>query len=335
MILQNVSLKKYNTFGLEYKADYLISVKSEEEAISLLSNHKSISHPLFILGGGSNLLFTKNFKGSLLHSDIEGITIEKRHPEYVIISSGSGISWDTFVKWNVENGFCGLENLSLIPGNVGAAPVQNIGAYGVEVKDTIEKVRAISVRDGNVTEFSNNDCRFGYRNSIFKEELKGEYFITKVFFRLTTKPLLKLDYGSLFDEISKLGKPDLKNTREAIIKIRKNKLPDPSILGNAGSFFKNPVVAPSFAENISKLHPHMPIYDDKSGGKKLAAGWLIEQCGWKGRRIEDAGVHEKQALVLVNYGNASGEEIFNLSEEIKKSVLLKFGIELTREIEVI
>ena len=335
MILRNVSLKGYNTFGLEYKADYLISVKSEEEAISLLSNHNSISHPLFILGGGSNLLFIKNFKGTLLHSEIEGITIEERHPEYVLVSSGSGINWDKFVKWNVENGFGGLENLSMIPGNVGAAPVQNIGAYGVEVKKTIEKVRAISVRDGVITEFSNNDCRFGYRNSIFKEELKGMYFITKVFFRLTTEPLLKLEYDSLHDEILKLGKPNLKNAREAIINIRRRKLPDPIIIGNAGSFFKNPVVGPSIAENLSKLHPDIPVYDDKSGGKKLAAGWLIDQCGWKGKRMGDAGIHDKQALVLVNHGNASGEEIYNLSEGIKRSVLANFGIELEREIEIV
>ncbi len=335
MILRNISLKKYNTFGLDYKADCLISIESEEEGISVLSDSKSTPHPLFIIGGGSNLLLTKDYEGTMFHSEIGGINIEERLPGFNIISSGSGINWDTFVEWTVENGFGGLENLSLIPGNVGAAPVQNIGAYGVEVKETIEKVRAISVKDGTAIEFSNSDCRFGYRNSIFKGELKGRYFITRVFFRLTSKPILKLDYGSLYDEIKKLGKPDLKTVRESVIKIRRSKLPDPSILGNAGSFFKNPLVTPSIASHLSKLHPAMPVYDDTTGGKKLSAGWLIEQCGWKGRRIGNAGIHDMQALVLVNYGNATGEDIYNLSESIRNSVRQKFGIELEREIEII
>jgi UDP-N-acetylmuramate dehydrogenase len=271
----------------------------------------------------------------LLHSVIEGISIEEKHPDHVIVSAGSGLNWDKFVEWSVNNGFGGLENLSLIPGNVGASPVQNIGAYGVEVKDCIEKVRAISVTDGKLYEFNNNECRFGYRSSIFKGSLKGSYLITRVFYKLRTKPLLKLDYGSLTGEIEKIGKPNLANIRQAVINIRKSKLPDPEIIGNAGSFFKNPIVSDHIADNLSKVYPEIPVYNDKPGIKKLAAGWLIDKCGWKGKRRGDAGVHSKQALVLVNHGKASGEDIFKLSEEIRDSVKEKFGVELEREVELV
>jgi UDP-N-acetylmuramate dehydrogenase len=335
MILRNVSLKKYNTFGLDYIADRLITVQTEKEAISVLKERKSLKYPLFIIGGGSNLLFTGNYKGTLLHPEIEGITIEEKHPVYVIVSSGSGVNWDKLVEWSVNNGYGGLENLSLIPGTVGASPVQNIGAYGVEVKDTIEKVRVVSVEDGSIKEFSKSDCRFEYRNSIFKNEIKGKYLIIRVYYRLIINPLLKLDYGSLNDEIKKLGEVTLKNVRQAVINIRRSKLPDPEIIGNAGSFFKNPVVSSSTAESLKKRYPRIPAYEDPSAVIKLAAGWLIDQCGWKGKRIDDAGVHDKQALVLVNYGKATGKEIYNLSEAIKKSVQEKFGVELEREVEVV
>jgi UDP-N-acetylmuramate dehydrogenase len=334
-IYRDISLRKYNTFGLDYKAHCLVSVKSEKEAISFLTDPKSFSQPLLILGDGSNLLFTGNFKGTLLHSEIGGITIEDRHSGYVIVSAGSGIEWDKFVEWSVNNRFGGAENLSLIPGLVGATPVQNIGAYGVEVKDIIEKVQTVSIDDGNVKEFSKNDCRFEYRNSIFKGEIKGKYFITKVFYKLTTRSVLKMDYGSLRSETLKLGEPTLKNVREAVMRTRKNKLPDPELTGNAGSFFKNPVVLDSVAEYLKISYPNLPVYEDISGSKKLAAAWLIDHCGWKGKRIGDAGVHETHALVLVNFGNATGIEIFSLSEAIKKSVHEKFGIELESEVEVV
>jgi UDP-N-acetylmuramate dehydrogenase len=313
----------------------MISIETEEEAISLLSYNKSLSNPLLILGGGSNMLFINDFDGTILYPEIEGIRIEEKFTEYVIVSSGSGVNWDKLVEWSVINGYGGLENLSLIPGKVGASPVQNIGAYGVEVNDVIEKVRAVSIENGALTEFSKNDCRFRYRNSIFKDELKGKYLITRVYYRLTINPLLNLNYGSLKEEVNKLGSITLKNVRQAVINIRRSKLPDPDIIGNAGSFFKNPVVSSSVAENLKKMYHLMPSYEDQSGNIKLAAGWLIEQCGWKGRRIGDAGVHDKQALVLVNHGNATGKEIYNLSEEIIKSVLEKFGIELEREVEVV
>ena len=335
MILRNVSLKKYNTFGLDYKADWLITVKTEKEAISALKDKKSLKYPFFIIGGGSNLLFIGDYKGTLLHPETEGIKIEEKQPGHVIVSSASGENWDKLVEWSVYNGYGGLENLSLIPGSVGASPVQNIGAYGVEVKDTIEKVRAVSIEDGSIAEFSNNDCRFEYRNSIFKGEIKGKYLITRVYYRLTTRPLLKPDYGSLNDEIRKLGKLTLINIRQAVINIRRNKLPDPAIIGNAGSFFKNPVVNRAAAESFKKKFPQILAYENEAGGFKLAAGWLIEQCGWKGKRIGEAGVHDKQALVLVNHGKATGKEIYDLSEEIKKSVLGKFGVVLEREVEVV
>jgi UDP-N-acetylmuramate dehydrogenase len=332
---ENTSLKKYNTFGLDYIADCMIHITNDEEAISLFIGDKPLNKPLLILGGGSNILFISRYNGTIICPEFGGIKIEEQHPEKVIVSAGAGVIWDNLVEWSVNNGFGGLENLSLIPGNVGAAPVQNIGAYGVEAKDSIVKVKSISTNDGSIGYFSNNECNFSYRNSIFKTENKGKYLITKVYFRLSAKPLLQLEYGSLMDEIKNLGEVSLKNVRKAVINIRKSKLPDPEIFGNAGSFFKNPVVNISKAESLKKNNPLMPIYDDSPDSKKLAAGWLIDQCGWKGKRIGDAGVHEKQALVIINYGHATGKEIFDLSEEIKSSVKRKFDIDLEREVEVI
>jgi UDP-N-acetylmuramate dehydrogenase len=332
---KNLSLKSYNTFGLNYKAEYFITFRSESEAIRVISGRLKGERPLLILGGGSNLLFMGDYKGTILHPEITGISVEEKHPDYSIVSAGAGVEWDLLVKWAVENGLGGIENLSLIPGTVGAAPVQNIGAYGAEVKDTVEKVRAVSVEDASVREFRKNECMFSYRNSIFKSDLKGRYMVTKVYFKLSTRPLLNLVYGSMSDEVAKLGGATLRNAREAVIKIRRSKLPDPEVIGNAGSFFKNPIVEMSIAESLRKKYPQMPCYLDSSGGIKLAAGWLIEQCGWKGKRIGDAGVHDRQALVLVNYGDASGKEIFDLSEEIRKSVWYRFEVELEREVEVI
>jgi UDP-N-acetylmuramate dehydrogenase len=335
MILKNVSLKPYNTFGLDYKADCVIHIESEEEAIPLFKGEKTFNGPMFILGGGSNILFTTDYHGTILHPEIGGIKIEESNQEYALISAGAGVNWDSLVEWTVNKGLGGLENLSFIPGLAGAAPVQNIGAYGVEVKDVIETVRAVSTEDGSVREFKNNECRFGYRNSIFKNDVKGRYLVTRVFFRLRIKPLLKLDYGSLNDEIKNLGEINLKNIRQAVINIRKSKLPDPAIIGNAGSFFKNPVIPNAEAEKLKEIFPKMPVYSDVSGGTKLAAGWLIDQCGLKGYRKGNTGVHENQALVIVNYGRASGTEIVQLSEFVKNSVFEKFGVSLEREVEIV
>jgi UDP-N-acetylmuramate dehydrogenase len=335
MMSENISLKKFNTFGLDHKAEYFISVKSEEEVIILLKNRQSLKEPLFVLGGGSNLLLTKDFKGTIIHPEIKGIEIREKGKEYSIVSAGAGVIWDDLVAWSVNNGYGGLENLSLIPGMVGATPVQNIGAYGAEVKDSIEKVRAICLDDGSVREFSYEECRFGYRYSIFKGELKGKYLITNVWFRLKNIPVFSTIYGSLKEETEKLGPVSLKTVRQAVINMRSDKLPDPARVGNAGSFFKNPVVTEVAATVILNKYPQAPWYKDTSGGIKFAAGWMIDQCGWKGKRKGDAGVHDKQALILVNFGKATGKEILHLSEEIKISVHKKFGIELEREVEII
>jgi len=335
LICRNINLKPYNTFALDYLAGTMIHIRTEKEARILFRKELSWKNPLLILGGGSNLLFTENFIGTILHPEIGRIKIEEQKGEYVTISAGAGVKWDKLVEWCVDMGFSGIENLSGIPGNVGAVPVQNIGAYGIEAGDSITRIRTISISDGTLRIFSNAECNFRYRSSIFKTSEKGRYLVTRVYFRLAINHNPSLSYGSLKEEVCKIGRPTLKNIRTAVLKIRESKLPDPNVIGNAGSFFKNPVVSKTTAGKLLKAFPGIPIYEDPSGNKKLAAGWLTEQCGWKGKRFGDAGVHEKQALVLVNHGKATGKEIFELSEEIKKSIMKKFGIELEREVEVI
>jgi UDP-N-acetylmuramate dehydrogenase len=337
MICENVPLKKYNTFGLDYMADCMIHIKTEKEADALFKGNVFLKKPFLILGSGSNLLFTCDFKGTILYPEIRGIKIEE--PEHdqgnIIVSCGAGVIWDDFVAWTVNKGFYGLENLSLIPGKVGATPVQNIGAYGVEVRERITKVKTININDGKRRVFSNNECEFGYRDSIFKKSEKGKYLVTRVYYKLSIKPNLNLNYNSLKEEVNKLGPETLKNVRQGVINIRRSKLPDPEITGNAGSFFKNPIVQASFCIHLKNEFPEMPVYTDNDGQMKLASGWLIEKCGWRGKRTGNSGVHDKQALVLVNYGKATGKEIYALSEEIKKSVYEKFGVDLEREVEVV
>jgi UDP-N-acetylmuramate dehydrogenase len=335
LIYKNSSLKKYNTFGLDYMADCIINIRTEKEAVAIFRKEIPWRYPLYILGGGSNILFVSGFNGTILHPKFKGIRIESKDSENVVISAGAGVIWDKLVEWSVRNGYYGLENLSLIPGLVGATPVQNIGAYGVEIKDSIEKVRTLSVSDGSVRIFSHEECEFGYRTSIFKKSEKGKYLISRVYYKLRINPLLNLSYGSLKEEAEKMGGASLENVRQAVINIRRNKLPDPEITGNAGSFFKNPVVTDSYAAHLRKKYPDMPLYRDQSECFKLAAGWLIDQCGWKGKRVGEAGVHEKQALVLINHGKATGKEIYNLAEAISKSVKENFGVELEREVELI
>lgn len=330
---ENVSLKKYNTFGLDYRADRIIYPENDSEIRAICPVIRANS-PYLILGGGSNLLFTGDFRGTLIHPVIGGITVVNSDSVSVVISAGAGINWDNLVGWTVKNGFYGLENLSLIPGNVGASPVQNIGAYGTEIRDIVEKVETVRLSDGRLVAFSNGECGFAYRYSIFKGPEKGNYLVTRVHFRLSIKPKLKLDYGSVREEVKKLGDESLVNVRQAVINIRSSKLPDPAKTGNAGSFFKNPVVPGHVAEALKKEYPLIPMYPERPGFIKIAAGWLIEQCGWKGKRSGDAGVHDKQALVIVNYGNATGREIFELSESIRTSVKAKFGIDLEREVEI-
>jgi len=335
MILNNSSLKPHNTFGLDYKAERIVIVRSEEEISNIIREGETKGAPHLAVGAGSNLLFVSDFHGTIIHPEIEGIKIDKEDNFSVEVTAGSGVNWDSFVEWTVVQGFCGLENLSYIPGHVGASPVQNIGAYGAEAKDFVQSVKAISLETGDPAEFRNDECKFGYRDSIFKNELKNKYLITGVTFQLSKEPGFRLGYGFLEAETAAIGDISLKNIRQAIINIRTRKLPDPTVIGNAGSFFKNPVVTTEKADEIKSKNPLVPVYNEHSGGKKLAAGWLIEQCGWKGKRIGDAGVHDQQALVLVNYGNAKGIDIYNLSEKIKISVFEKFGIDLQREVEVI
>lgn len=334
-ILHDISLKSYNTFGLDYKADSIILAESEEEIIQALSGKERFKKPFMILGGGSNILLTSDFTGTIIKPLMGNVTIEQKDERNAFISADAGVNWDKFVEWCVSNHLGGIENLSLIPGNVGAVPVQNIGAYGTEIKDHIQKVRAIRITDCSIREFSAEECEFDYRSSIFKTKLKGQYIITNVLFRLDIRPDFRLNYGLVNEEVKKLGGPSLKNIRRAVINIRRSKLPDPEITGNAGSFFKNPVIDKTSAEKLKEKYPLLSCYPEPSGDIKIPAGWLIEQCGWKGKMSGNVLVHDKQALVITNPGKASGKEIFDVSEEIRKSVLDKFGINLEREVEVI
>lgn len=334
-ILRDISLKGYNTFGLDYKADFLVLPESEAEILLALSEKKGLKKPFLILGGGSNILFTSDFHGTVIKPTWHDICVEKINDEHAIISSDAGVNWDYFVEWCVTKNLGGIENLSLIPGNVGAAPVQNIGAYGTEIRDHVQKVRTISLQDGSVREFSATQCEFNYRSSVFKTSLKGQYIVSKVYFRLDLNAEFRLNYGLVNEEVKKLGEPSLKTIRKAIINIRRSKLPDPEQIGNAGSFFKNPVIDKNTAAGLKVKYPQMPLYPESSGDIKIPAGWLIEQCGWKGKMTGNVLVHEKQALVITNPGKASGKEIFDVSEEIRRSVVNKFGITLEREVEVI
>ena len=336
-IYKKVPLKQYNTFGLNCTAEFMIHIRTERGAAALFNGSTKWKKPFFILGGGSNILFTSDFEGTIFYPELKGIRIEKEESDkkHVIVSAGAGVNWDDFVAWSVNKGFGGLENLSLIPGKVGATPVQNIGAYGVEVKDLIVKVNTISTNNGDLRVFSNHECQFGYRTSIFKKSEKAKYLVTRVYYRLTTNPRLNLSYGALKEEVQKLGINNLRNVRQAVINIRMSKLPDPEIIGNAGSFFKNTVVQNQVADRLKIEYPDLPVFKDREGFMKLASGWLIERCGWKGKRKGDAGIHDKQALVIINYGNATGREIYDLAEEVRISVYEKFGVDLEREVEVV
>jgi UDP-N-acetylmuramate dehydrogenase len=329
------SLKKHNTFGIEASARYFFEFETSEEITNFLRANDIADTNYLIMGGGSNLLFTEDFDGLVLHPNVKGIEVIEEDDETVLLRVGSNEDWDEFVGWTVDQNYYGIENLSLIPGVVGAAPVQNIGAYGVEVCEVVEKVEAISIETKNPVEFSNMHCEFGYRNSVFKNEYKNLFIITHVQFRLKKKGEFKLAYGAIQKELEAYDEVNLKNIREVVIKIRESKLPDPEVLGNAGSFFKNPVVEKELADKLKAKHENMPVYPVSDFETKIAAGWLIEQCGWKGKQIGDAGVHKDQALVLVNHGNAKGCEILQLANDIRKSVLFQFGIKLEMEVNAI
>jgi UDP-N-acetylmuramate dehydrogenase len=332
LIEKNISLLPYNSFHLQAKASAFASVQTIGELQELLQQKK----PALIIGGGSNLLLSRNVDGLVVKIDIRGIEEVKEDNTHIYIKAGAGEVWHEFVMYTMKRSWGGLENLSLIPGNVGAAPIQNIGAYGVELKDSFYELEAYDRIENKIYAFGVNDCQFGYRDSIFKSAEKGRYIILNVTFILRKTPLLHTSYGAIRDELKKMGvgSPTIRDVSNAVINIRRSKLPDPAIIGNAGSFFKNPVVEQAKFLSLSADWPDMPAYPHEDQSVKLAAGWLIEKTGWKGYRKGDAGVHKDQALVLVNYGNASGKEILELSEKIEKSVHKKFGVVLEREVNV-
>lgn len=333
---ENYSLKKHNTFGVDAKAKYFFEfTELDDLAVFLDSNKSWRDERLIVLGEGSNILFLNDFDGLVIYPNVPGIktVYEDRHNEWLEV--GAGEMWDEFVQYAVAYGLGGIENLSLIPGKVGAAPVQNIGAYGQEVCSVVQKVEGYDLEEGVPAEISVEECRFAYRDSIFKSYLKNKFIITSVILKLDKFPEYNLKYGQLEELVRQKGKIDLFNIRESVIEIRRSKLPDVKELGNAGSFFKNPVVSNEIAKKLKSKFENIPVYPAADGSVKLAAGWLIEMAGWKGVREGDAGVHEKQALVLVNYGNASGKQIFDFSEKIKQSVFEKFGVELEREVNCI
>lgn len=335
IIKENISLLSYNTFGIDAKANYFIEYSSVEELQTALKSEIVKSNRLLHIGGGSNLLFMKDFNGVILHSAINFIKKVSEDADTVMLEAGAVVNWDDFVAYTVENGWGGVENLSLIPGEVGASAVQNIGAYGVEVQDVIVEVNAVEIETGELKIFPIDDCQYGYRESIFKKELKGKYIITSVVFKLQKQPEFKLNYQHLEAEVLKNGDINLQNIRQTIIAVRESKLPDPKIFGNAGSFFMNPVISKTHFNELLAQYPQMPHYFVSETEEKVPAGWLIDQCGWKGKQIGNAGVHDKQALVLVNKGGATGAEIVYLAEQIQASVKSKFGIELRAEVNYI
>ena len=336
-IQKNYPLKSLNTFGIDVKAQMFANIKSEEQLCLLLTDKNIKEIPKCILGGGSNILFTGNFAGLVIKNSIQGIKIINQDEDYVLIKAGAGEIWHKMVLFCVERNLGGIENLSLIPGTVGAAPIQNIGAYGQEIRDVFEYLEGIYIDSGDKKIFTKNQCGFGYRDSVFKHELKNKFVITSVVLRLSKEPELKLDYGGVKEELDKLNLENvtIKNISDIICKIRQSKLPDPKQIGNAGSFFKNPEIDEVTFLKLKKVFPAIIGYPLENKRVKVAAGWLIEQCGWKGKRVGNSGSHSRQALVLVNYGGAKSSEVLALAEQIKESVNSKFGIKLEEEISII
>jgi UDP-N-acetylmuramate dehydrogenase len=336
-ILQNISLKPYNTFGLEAKAKYFVVFKSVEELKEILSKEKFKNEKKLFLGGGSNILLMGDFDGLVLKNEIYGIESIFEDDTKVILRSGAGEVWHSFVLKSIDLGLSGLENLSLIPGTVGAAPMQNIGAYGVEIKDVFVSLEALNLETLEIKQFNKVDCNFGYRESYFKHAGKGKYVILNVSFELSKIADFNVSYGAIKETLDQMGVKDLstKVISEAVISIRKSKLPDPAKIGNSGSFFKNPEIPKTQYDAVIEAFPNMPHYVIDADTVKVPAGWLIEQAGWKGKRIGEIGVHTKQALVLVNYGGGKGQDLANLAYEIQASVLEKFGIKITPEVNFI
>ncbi len=336
-IIENASLRPFHTFGVDAKARLFVQLESEEDIFDYLDNHGLKKDKTFVLGGGSNVLFTRDFDGTILRIENKGITITGEDDDHVYVTAAAGEEWDELVNYTVSRGFGGLENLSLIPGSVGAAPIQNIGAYGVEQKNHFYSLEAVSIREQEKKTFNREQCRFGYRDSIFKNEYARKFIVTSVTYRLDKNPVFHTEYGSIEEELNKMKvkDPSVKDVSKAVINIRNSKLPDPLITGNAGSFFKNPVVSKEVHDRLKKEYPDMVSFKVGDDSYKLAAGWLIEQCGWKGRCVGHASVHKNQALVLINLGKAMGSEVIHLSRMIRMSVEDKYGVKLEYEVNIL
>ena len=333
-IHENFPLKPYNTFGIDAKARYFSTFSNTDE-LSELTTHDSQLTTL-VLGGGSNILFTKDYDGTVLKNNIRGIDLQHEDEEHVYVKVGAGENWHQFVLHCIDHNWAGIENLSLIPGNVGASPIQNIGAYGVELDDVFWSLEAFHLFERRIHTFTREDCEFGYRNSVFKERYKDQFAIISVTFQLKKKPIFHTDYGAIAEELEKMRVKDLsiQAVSQAIINIRSSKLPDPQKIANAGSFFKNPMISSDHFESIKSSYPDLPGYPDPEGLTKVPAGWLIEKAGWKGKRFGDAGSYEKQSQVLVNYGKATGTEIWDLAQQIIASVHEQFNVELSPEVNL-
>lgn len=339
MISRNFALKSFHTFGLDVSVEEFGCFNDLNSLQQLLEN-RNRNLPILLIGGGSNLLFkNSSVKATILKNEITGIELLREDENEVILKAGAGVVWHDLVQYTVENGWSGIENLSLIPGNVGASPMQNIGAYGVEIKDVFDGLEAFELETGLIKVFSKEECEFGYRESVFKRKLKDKYIILSVSYKLSKSPKNNVSYGAILDELNKMNPSSdsfsPKQISEAVIAIRQSKLPDPKLLGNAGSFFKNPVVSHNVLESIKTKYPDVPSYEQQDGSFKLAAGWLIEKAGWKGKRVGNVGMHEKQALVLVNYGGATGEELYAHSQLVMDSVFDEFHVLLEREVNII
>jgi len=334
-IQENIALKPFNTFGIPAMAKYFASFTGADELAELMAQQPAIER--LLLGGGSNILFTGNFSGLVLKNEIKGIEVVREDDAFVYVKAGAGENWHRFVMFCIDRNWGGVENLSLIPGNTGASPMQNIGAYGVEIKDVFHELEAFHLGDKTIVRFGLQDCGFGYRESVFKNKYKDQFAILSVTCKLRKKPVFNTSYGAIAQELAHAGVQQLsvKAISDAVIRIRSSKLPDPAVYGNAGSFFKNPLVTDRMYQQLKEQFPSIIAYPAAHGSVKLAAGWLIEQCGWKGYRKGDAGCHAKQALVLVNYGNATGKEIYDLSTDILESVEQKFRVTLEREVNII
>ena len=336
IISENFSIKKYNTFGIDTSAKYFAGFNSIEQLQAL--TERFAHEKIMILGGGSNVLFTKDFNGIVLRNEIKGIHIIDEDPLHYYLRAGSGEIWHQFVMHCINNNYAGVENLSLIPGFVGASPMQNIGAYGVEIKDVFHSLEAFHLKDKSMVTYSKQDCAFGYRESVFKNQYKNQFVITSVTYKLYKKPSINTSYGAIKQELESMqvSSPGIQDVSQAVINIRSSKLPDPLITGNAGSFFKNPVITKAYYEELLHHYPELPHYPaPEEAMVKVPAGWLIEKAGWKGYRKNDYGVHNRQALVLVNYGTATGKEIFDLSENIIADIQNKFSILLEREVNIL